>query len=152
MRLSKRLESSQCPDPKGLEFRARRALKFQLKIIFSRQTSRLKCLEQEEKIRLVTQQIIVKSNFRPKGVSMLNGSSSETSDGPTTVFVNLFVRSFEKIDDVKMEFSVQITFRQQWNDNRQVNISRLGHIPISLCPSLKGTIEPELKLGLGYNN
>ena len=32
--------------------------------------------------------------------------------------VNLFVRSFEKIDDVKMEFSVQITFRQQWNDNR----------------------------------
>ena len=39
-------------------------------------------------------------------------------DGPTTVLVNLFVRSFEKIDDVKMEFSVQITFRQQWNDNR----------------------------------
>ena len=71
-----------------------------------------------EKIRLVTQQIIVKSNFRPKGISSLNGSSSETSDGPTTVFVNLFVRSFEKIDDVKMEFSVQITFRQQWNDNR----------------------------------
>jgi hypothetical protein len=25
--------------------------------------------------------------------------------------VNLYVRSFEKIDDVKMEFSVQITFR-----------------------------------------
>ena len=28
------------------------------------------------------------------------------------------MRSFEKIDDVKMEFSVQITFRQQWYDNR----------------------------------
>ena len=26
--------------------------------------------------------------------------------------VNLYVRSFEKIDDVKMEFSVQITFRK----------------------------------------
>ena len=31
---------------------------------------------------------------------------------------SLFMRSFEKIDDVKMEFSVQITFRQQWYDNR----------------------------------
>ena len=31
---------------------------------------------------------------------------------------SLFIRSFEKIDDVKMEFSVQITFRQQWYDNR----------------------------------
>ena len=40
------------------------------------------------------------------------------TDGPTKVTVNLFVRSFEKIDDVKMEFSVQITFRQLWNDNR----------------------------------
>ena len=33
------------------------------------------------------------------------------TDGPTMVLVNLYVRSFEKIDDVKMEFSVQITFR-----------------------------------------
>ena len=73
---------------------------------------------QELKIRFETKQIIIELNFRPKGVSLLNGSSSEGSDGPTTVFVNLFVRSFEKIDDVKMEFSVQITFRQQWNDNR----------------------------------
>ena len=37
---------------------------------------------------------------RPKG-----GNSSEIDlDGPTNVLVNLFVRSFEKIDDVKMEF------------------------------------------------
>ena len=35
------------------------------------------------------------------------------ADGPTKVMVNLFVRSFEKIDDVKMEFSVQITFREE---------------------------------------
>ena len=34
------------------------------------------------------------------------------------VLCSLFVRSFEKIDDVKMEFSVQITFRQRWYDNR----------------------------------
>ena len=46
------------------------------------------------------------------------GNSSDAS--PTVVSCNLFVRSFEKIDDVKMEFSVQITFRQQWFDHRLV--------------------------------
>ena len=35
--------------------------------------------------------------------------------GPTKVMVNLYVRSFEKIDDVKMEFSVQITFRKSFS-------------------------------------
>ena len=54
------------------------------------------------------------SHIRPKGFS----ENSTDDDGPTKVLVNLYVRSFEKIDDVKMEFSVQITFRQQWNDNR----------------------------------
>ena len=57
---------------------------------------------------------IYDSQIRPKGATT---NVSET-DGPTKVMVNLYVRSFEKIDDVKMEFSVQITFRQQWNDNR----------------------------------
>jgi len=58
---------------------------------------------------------IYDSQIRPKGA----GNTTEWSqDGPTRVMVNLYVRSFEKIDDVKMEFSVQITFRQQWNDNR----------------------------------
>ena len=54
------------------------------------------------------------SAIRPKGSS----ENNTDDDGPTKVLVNLFVRSFEKIDDVKMEFSFQITFRQQWNDNR----------------------------------
>ena len=48
----------------------------------------------------------------------LTTSDPDSLDGPTIVWVNLFVRSFEKIDDVRMQFSVQITFRQQWNDNR----------------------------------
>ena len=51
---------------------------------------------------------------RPKGFS----ENSTDGDGPTKVLVNVFVRSFEKIDDVKMEYSFQITLRQQWNDNR----------------------------------
>ena len=47
-------------------------------------------------------------------------ASNSTDDfgAPTVVTGSLFMRSFEKIDDVKMEFSVQITFRQQWYDNR----------------------------------
>ena len=34
------------------------------------------------------------------------------------VKVNTFIRSINDIDDYKMEFSVQITFREQWNDMR----------------------------------
>ena len=32
--------------------------------------------------------------------------------------MNTFIRSINDIDDYKMEFSVQITFREQWNDMR----------------------------------
>ena len=66
------------------------------------------------------------SHIRPKGFSV--NSTNEDDDGPTQVLVNLYVRSFEKIDDVKMEFSVQITFRQQWNDNRLAFNNRGGKI------------------------
>ena len=54
------------------------------------------------------------SNARPLGF----WENDTDKEGPTRVLVNVFVRSFEKIDDVKMEFSFQITLRQQWNDNR----------------------------------
>jgi len=50
------------------------------------------------------------SRIRPAGI---NGSEEAT-----LVFVNIFFRSFSKIDDVKMEYSFQITLRQQWNDVR----------------------------------
>ena len=49
---------------------------------------------------------------------ILQGPTNSSDASPTVVLCNLYVRSFEKIDDVKMEFSVQITFRQQWFDNR----------------------------------
>jgi len=48
--------------------------------------------------------------IRPAGLN--------STDGPTDVFVNVFVRSFSSIDDVKMEYSFQVTLRQQWNDKR----------------------------------
>jgi len=67
---------------------------------------------QEEKKILdeILDREVYDARMRPNGYN--------ASDGPTIVKVNLYFRSFEKIDDVKMEYSVQITFRQQWNDNR----------------------------------
>ena len=65
------------------------------------------------------------------------------SDDATLIMVNLFIRSFAKIDDVKMEYSVQITFRwfswshpgfyvwlklsrQKWSDDRLTYSHKLG--------------------------
>lgn len=48
--------------------------------------------------------------IRPSGLN--------STDAATSVAVNIFVRSFSSIDDVKMEYSFQITLRQQWNDGR----------------------------------
>jgi len=48
--------------------------------------------------------------IRPSGLN--------STDSATLVTVNIFIRSFSNIDDVKMEYSFQITLRQQWNDNR----------------------------------
>ncbi|XP_071748632.1 glutamate-gated chloride channel isoform X3 [Lepeophtheirus salmonis] len=48
--------------------------------------------------------------IRPSGLN--------STDSASLVTVNIFVRSFSNIDDVKMEYSFQITLRQQWNDGR----------------------------------
>lgn len=40
------------------------------------------------------------------------------TDGPALVRVNIFVRSIGRIDDVTMEYTVQMTFREQWRDER----------------------------------
>ncbi|XP_022914866.1 glutamate-gated chloride channel isoform X3 [Onthophagus taurus] len=50
------------------------------------------------------------ARIRPSGV---NGTG-----GPTVVAINIFLRSISKIDDYKMEYSVQLTFREQWLDER----------------------------------
>eukprot|EP00093_Oithona_nana_P005230 05230.XXX_28095_35047_1 [CDS] Oithona nana genome sequencing. len=49
------------------------------------------------------------------------GSGNLTSindKSSTSVTVNIYLRSINDIDDYKMEFSVQVTFREQWNDER----------------------------------
>jgi len=58
--------------------------------------------------------------IRPSGI---NGT-----DAATFVYVNIFVRSFSKIDDVKMEYSFQITMRQKWNDNRLAYKDRMNRM------------------------
>ena len=51
---------------------------------------------------------------------MKNKFSSFSVDdkSSTSVTVNIYLRSINDIDDYKMEFSVQVTFREQWNDER----------------------------------
>src|SRR5438552_2732619 len=39
-------------------------------------------------------------------------------DGPTQVSVNMYVRAIEKFCPTKGELSLQLTFRQEWNDPR----------------------------------
>lgn len=73
----------------------------------------------------------VKINFREKEKEVLDQilgpgrydarirpSGMNGTDGPAIVRVNLFVRSIATISDIKMEYSVQLTFREQWLDER----------------------------------
>ncbi|KJH50939.1 Cation transporter family protein [Dictyocaulus viviparus] len=39
-------------------------------------------------------------------------------NGPVVVSVNMLIRSISKIDNVNMEYSVQLTFRESWLDER----------------------------------
>ncbi|XP_034942929.1 glutamate-gated chloride channel isoform X3 [Chelonus insularis] len=72
-----------------------------------------------------------KVNFREKEKEVLDDilgekkydarirpSGENGTDGATNVKVNIFLRSISKIDDYKMEYSVQLTFREQWLDER----------------------------------
>ncbi|XP_050679577.1 glutamate-gated chloride channel isoform X7 [Leptidea sinapis] len=56
------------------------------------------------------------ARIRPSGI---NGT------GPAVVNINLFVRSITTISDIKMEYSVQLTFREQWLDER-LKFNNLG--------------------------
>jgi len=76
-----------------------------------------KTINFREKEKEILDQIIgsdrYDSRIRPAG--LINDTSGLT---PTTVRINLFVRQVERIDDYKMEYSVQITFREDWKDPR----------------------------------
>ncbi|XP_011498643.1 PREDICTED: glutamate-gated chloride channel isoform X3 [Ceratosolen solmsi marchali] len=72
-----------------------------------------------------------KMNFREKEKQVLDHilgpgsydarirpSGENGTDGPTNVYTNIFLRSISKINDYSMEYSVQLTFREQWVDER----------------------------------
>lgn len=73
---------------------------------------------------------IEKVNYRQKEKQVLDDilgkgydkrirpSGKNDTDGPATINVNIYLRTISRIDDVKMEYSVQVTFREQWNDER----------------------------------
>lgn len=50
------------------------------------------------------------SNIRPTG--------GNTTNGETQVTVDLMLNAVSKIDDFKMEYSVQLTLRKEWDDDR----------------------------------
>ena len=82
-------------------------------------------LEEKKILDKILDQNIYDARIRP--------ATADTMDGPTNILVNLMIRSIDKIDDVKMEYSNQITFRQQWYDDRLEFGSKLS-------PKMKGTI------------
>ncbi|XP_071526262.1 glutamate-gated chloride channel-like [Panulirus ornatus] len=48
--------------------------------------------------------------------------------GPAIVHINLMIRNVQTISDVKMEYSIQITFREQWVDHRLTFNNMQGRI------------------------
>ena len=90
-------------------------------------------LEEKKILDKILDQNIYDARIRP--------ATADTMDGPTNILVNLMIRSIDKIDDVKMEYSNQITFRQQWYDDRLEFGSKLS-------PKMKGTINAILDRGL----
>ncbi|CAK5081430.1 unnamed protein product [Meloidogyne enterolobii] len=51
---------------------------------------------------------------RPPGTNL----SLDGDHGPVVVNINMLIRSISKIDDVNMEYSTQLTFREEWVDGR----------------------------------
>ncbi|CAI2355498.1 unnamed protein product [Caenorhabditis sp. 36 PRJEB53466] len=63
---------------------------------------------------------------RPPGINL----TIPGTHGAVVVHVNMLIRSISKIDDVNMEYSVQLTFREEWVDGR-------------LAYGLPGDLKPE---------
>uniref|UniRef100_T1L3J8 Uncharacterized protein n=1 Tax=Tetranychus urticae TaxID=32264 RepID=T1L3J8_TETUR len=62
------------------------------------------------------------SRIRPRG------NTTSDKDGPCYVNVNILIRSISEISDLDMEYSAQITFREQWRDDRLAYNDMVGQI------------------------
>ncbi|XP_053209129.1 glutamate-gated chloride channel-like [Panonychus citri] len=70
--------------------------------------------EQEKKILdSIIGQGAYDRRIRPSGQN-----ATADGDGPCIVSINIYLRSISKISDLDMEYSVQITFREEWKDSR----------------------------------
>ncbi|XP_028966732.1 glutamate-gated chloride channel [Galendromus occidentalis] len=76
------------------------------------------------------------SRIRPMGIN--------NTDGPALVRVNIYIRSIGKIDDVTMEYTVQLTFRQQWRDERLQYDDLGGQIRYLTLTDQKKLWQPDL--------
>ncbi|OQR71897.1 glutamate-gated chloride channel-like, partial [Tropilaelaps mercedesae] len=76
------------------------------------------------------------SRIRPMGIN--------NTDGPALVRVNIYIRSIGKIDDVTMEYTVQLTFRQQWRDERLQYDDLSGQIRYLTLTDQKKLWQPDL--------
>jgi len=74
-----------------------------------------------ELLRRILNPSIYHKYVRPKG---LNGTGS-----PVKVVVSLLIRNVENVDDVNMEYNLQMTFRQSWIDPRLFYAHTHSHIP-----------------------
>lgn len=55
-------------------------------------------------------------------------NASVGEDSSTIVSVNMYIRSIRDINDVRMEFVPQITFRMQWKDSRLAYAGKKGEV------------------------
>nr|XP_027194799.1 glutamate-gated chloride channel-like [Dermatophagoides pteronyssinus] len=81
------------------------------------------------------------SRIRPSG--SLNQTVTKR-DGPANVTINILIRSISSIDDVTMEYACQVTFRQQWNDNRLKFDDQNGQIKYLVLTDPERIWKPDL--------
>lgn len=74
----------------------------------------------------------------------LNVTGDDIADGPAIVRVNILVRSISRIDDVQMEYAIQITFREQWRDDRLVYDDMDGRIRFLVLTEIDKIWKPDL--------
>ncbi|UXI18608.1 transcription factor BTF3-like 4 [Sarcoptes scabiei] len=79
------------------------------------------------------------SRIRPSGTNQ-----TTAKDGPANVTINILIRSISSIDDVTMEYACQITFRQQWNDNRLRYEDTTGQIKYLVLTDPERIWKPDL--------
>ncbi|KAK0428064.1 hypothetical protein QR680_010577 [Steinernema hermaphroditum] len=51
-------------------------------------------------------------------VRPLGTDTSKPGHGPVVVMVNIYLRSISNVNEANMEYTLQLTFRQSWNDHR----------------------------------